>query len=324
MKFVFYHEGINKSRTMVVDGVEECRVNISHWPNNRTPAHLKADTSTEIALNLAADPYADRLFENIEIVSNNHFDTDGLLSCWSAMNPRLSLVHRDLLIPAAQAGDFEWFTTPQAVQFDLTISAFEDVERSPLRNEFAGRSETEKYQLIYEFLLRELPGLLGDFSSRYRELYQEEFAALVEAQKALTSGRAAIEEFPSAGLSVIEASEIYPRRVRFNAVQHDRLLTLVRMDGEWWCDFHYHITTWFETVTLKKRSRIDLTKLTEQLNEAEGRSEVQWRCDALTELFPRLSLYDANDNIAPSRLSKEFLLAQFLSFFENSEKISTA
>jgi hypothetical protein len=319
MKFLFYHDGINTSRTMVVDGVEECRVNLSHWPNNQTPEHLKADTSTEIALNLASDPYADRLFENIEIVSNNHFDTDGLLSCWVAMHPREGLSHKPFLIQAAGAGDFGWFTSPEAVQFDLVISAFEDPMRSPLRETFAGRDETQKYQVIYDTLLGELPGLFSSYQVRYRELYDEEFTKLVEARNALARGAAEIRELTDAGLSVLEAREEFPLTSRFNACRHDRLLTFVERDSGWLCEFFYHIVTWFETQTLSKRPRIDLAPLADRLNATEGRTDAQWGFDPLTVLYPRLALIDARGILVPSRLSREVITSRFFEYFAGEE-----
>jgi uncharacterized protein DUF6687 len=322
MKFIFYHSGINKSHTMVVDGVEECRVNLSHWPNNQTPEHLKADTSTEIALNLAVDPYADRLFENIEFVSNNHFDTDGLLSCWTAMHPHEALPHKEFLTRAAEAGDFGWFTTPEAVRFDLVVSAFEDPQRSPLRAHFVKLDETQKYQLIYETLLGELPDLLHTFQVGYRELYEEEFAKLAEARSALAGGAASIREYSEAGLSVIDARTEFPLTSRFNACRHDRLLTFVEHKGELRCEFFYHIVTWFETRTLSKRPRIDLAPLVDRLNAIEDRTDALWRFDSLATLYPRLALIDMQGMTVPSRLSRELIVSQFLKFFENAENPS--
>ena len=319
MKFLFYHSGINKSHTMVVDGVEECRVNLSHWPNNQTPEHLKADTSTEIALNLAADPYADRLFENIEFVSNNHFDTDGLLSCWTAMHPHEALPHKEFLICAAEAGDFGWFTTPEAVQFDLVVSAFEAPQASPLRTHFTKLDETQKYQLIYETLLGDLPELLHGFQERYRELYEEEFARLAEARSALAGGAATIHEYSEAGLSVIDALKEFPLTSRFNACRHDRLLTFVEDEGESVCEFFYDIVTWFETKTISKRLRIDLAPLVNRLNVIEARTDAGWRFDSLASLYPRLALTDTQGKLIPSRLSRELIVSHFREFFESAE-----
>ncbi len=322
MRFAFYHDGINAARTMVVDGVEKCRVNLSHWPGNETPEHLKADTSTEIALNLDTDPYADRLFENIDTVSNNHFDTDGLLSCWVAMNPRQAMAHKSFLIQAAQAGDFEWFTTPQAVQFDMVVSAFEDPQRSPLRADFAPLDGTRKFQLLYDTLLNELPGLFENFESRYRHLYEEEYAKLIATQCGLANGRASIQNHSREGLAILEALEPFALRARFNAASTDRLLTLTRCDGGWTCEFHYHVITWFETKSVAKRPRVALDTLAQRLNQMEGRNDACWRADSLTGFYPRLALLDAEGALIPTRLPKESIVREFLLFFENADRIA--
>jgi hypothetical protein len=320
MRFVFYHEGLCKSRTMVVDGVEECRVNLSHWPGNATPEHLKADTSTEIALKLATDPYADRLFENIEFISNNHFDTDGLLSCWTVMHPYEALRHRRFLIQAAQAGDFGWFPSPEAVQFDLVISAFEDLELSPLKSKFSGINETGKFQLLYDFLLGQLPDLFHDFAERYRGLYEDEFSQLEEANRALRGGAATIRNDQASGISFIEAEQTFPLRALFNFSGQDRLLNFVREGDGWKCDFCYHIITWFETTTLVKRPRVDLTAMADRLNASEGRTDATWRADSLTELYPHLTLMDQSGTSIPSHLSKEGIERQFVRFFADAER----
>src|SRR2546426_362891 len=56
MIFTYYDERLNAVPFICVDGVGEGGVNVSHWPGHRTPAHLKAGTSTEIALGVGRDP----------------------------------------------------------------------------------------------------------------------------------------------------------------------------------------------------------------------------------------------------------------------------
>ena len=54
MRFEFYHEGLNAAPLLSVDGTVEGALHLSHWEGNQTPGELRADTSTEIALNFAA------------------------------------------------------------------------------------------------------------------------------------------------------------------------------------------------------------------------------------------------------------------------------
>ena len=55
---------------------------------------------------------------------NNHFDTDGLLSIWVLLDPERALACRDLLVAAAEAGDFdEWPTLDRGLWLDAAIRA---------------------------------------------------------------------------------------------------------------------------------------------------------------------------------------------------------
>src|SRR6266566_8809649 len=121
MRFEFYHAGIDRVPKLSVDGTVANSVHFSHWVGNETPAEIKADTSTEIALNLVASPNRSRLTQNIELVTNNHFDTDGVLSVWTVMSGERALEFRELLISATEAGDFSEFSSPQGVRASIVI-----------------------------------------------------------------------------------------------------------------------------------------------------------------------------------------------------------
>ncbi len=77
MRFEYYHDGLANVPKLSVDGTVDNAIHFSHWKGNQTPASVKADTSTEIALNLAAAPNRAELTGGIDLVTNNHFDTDG-------------------------------------------------------------------------------------------------------------------------------------------------------------------------------------------------------------------------------------------------------
>src|SRR5690242_8292586 len=133
MQFHQFSPSLENIDKVVVDG-KDCGLGLqlSHWPGNRTPVRYKSDLSVEIALRYLADldrgiacPYSD-------IVTNDHYDTDGLLAIWALLNGTESLGHAGALGAAAEAGDFYEFISPQAVQFDLTVRAFESMEKSPV------------------------------------------------------------------------------------------------------------------------------------------------------------------------------------------------
>ncbi len=123
--FQFVAEGYEGATPAIsCDGlVPGAGLDLSHWQGNRTPRRYKADTSTEIALNFIADPEAFTQWAGALAV-NNHFDTDGALSAWVLLEPGRASECRDLLVAAAEAGDFdEWPALEQGLWLDAAIRA---------------------------------------------------------------------------------------------------------------------------------------------------------------------------------------------------------
>ena len=121
MRFEFYHEGLADVPKLSVDGTVDNALHLSHWAGNSTPEELRADTSTEIALNFVASPRRGELSRGVEVVTNNHFDTDGVLSVWAVLNGERALDLREGLVAAAEAGDFSEFGGERAVRVSVAI-----------------------------------------------------------------------------------------------------------------------------------------------------------------------------------------------------------
>ena len=85
MRFEYYTDKLADVPKLSVDGTVDNAIHFSHWKGNQTPAGVKADTSTEITLNVVAAPNRDELTQGIDLVTNNHFDTDGVLSVWTML-----------------------------------------------------------------------------------------------------------------------------------------------------------------------------------------------------------------------------------------------
>jgi hypothetical protein len=75
---------------------------LSHWRPNRTPAHYRAGTSTEICFRFLDDPVPGPW----TLAVNNHLDVDGLLSVYTLVESRKALAARETIIAAAGMGDF--------------------------------------------------------------------------------------------------------------------------------------------------------------------------------------------------------------------------
>ena len=303
-RFEFFSENLDPAATLVVDGVAGETLNLSHWPGNRTPQRYRADTTTEMALHLAADPEREVFLEPVRIVSNNHFDTDGLLSVWAVLNPDEALRHRRFLVDAARAGDFGTFTSPDAVKFDLMVTAFEDLRRSPIAALLSASREDERSQLVYEELLGRLPGLFYQ-SDSHRRLWEEEFESIVHSFQRVREGGARIREYPASHLSVLETEEELERMARFDSCRFHRILTATRDGRGFRFQLEHHIFSWFDTVTPPKGARTDLTPLARELNSLEPNRERRWTYTGNQDLEAKLFLPDADGDPAVSGLPLE-------------------
>lgn len=143
--------------TITCDGrVPGSTLEITHWTGNETPDSLYADTSTEMALKLAKkqNDYLD--FSNA-VVLNNHYDTDGVCSVWSCLEPKLALEYEKLLVEAAEAGDFGEWNSDEGLKLDLVISDFWSSDEGK----------------AYETILAEMPSLLKDMKESGGTKYTE-------------------------------------------------------------------------------------------------------------------------------------------------------
>jgi hypothetical protein len=133
-------------------------LHLSHWEGNETPPHLKADTSTEIALRCAREGSVSRP------VVNNHFDADGALSVWALLDPDTALAHQDLIVAAAEAGDFdEWPSNERGLWLEAAITKLAQT----------ASDDAAAYRLV----LAELPSLVANLEAR-RELWEEQWQRL--------------------------------------------------------------------------------------------------------------------------------------------------
>jgi len=109
------------ARTLIVDcGRTDGAATWSHWDGApRPPAPWIADTATEQVLRaLADDP---QVFAGFDAVANDHIDADGLLSVACACLGPAVLPHADLLIAAAEAGDFSAWTGEAGLRLAWTL-----------------------------------------------------------------------------------------------------------------------------------------------------------------------------------------------------------
>jgi hypothetical protein len=267
-------ELVNK---IIVDG-NDCGVGLelSHWPGNSTPPAFKADLSLESVLRFLTAPSREIYTATREIITNNHYDTDGLLATWCMLNPQEAWQHASTLCDTAAAGDFYEFTSPSAVQFDLIVRAFENESCSPVAGTLAGRSYAERCQIASEALMEQLPSLLYD-TRRYKCLWEESYARILELMQTINKGHAAIHEWPEERMSTIVSPvqlDHYSRNMFSNG---HRILEANPTDsGTMYC-LHYREFLWYDVITRSSSPRHSLYRVAEKLNELEPtESEGTW------------------------------------------------
>ena len=144
------YEASRDRPNVVVDGSPNAGtvLALTHWPGMAQPPGMGADLSAQMAFRFVrsgADPGAD-------VVTNNHFDQDGLASMLAFVEPDRALAHEELLIDLAAAGDFGTYRFRDAARASMVISAYTDTERSPIAAELTGPYE-QQCAVLYETML---------------------------------------------------------------------------------------------------------------------------------------------------------------------------
>lgn len=296
MRFVPYDQ-VASIPNIIVDGagIQNTVLTLSHWPKSGTPVELKRDTSAEIAFAYLDSP---RFHVQADAVSNNHFDEDGLVGIFTLLEPAMAQRHRDLLIDAAQAGDFAFFTRCDAARMAFTLSAFADAESSPLPKRIFALPYPEMASELYVELLQLLPRLLTNLND-YRAFWEGEDAALTASEGLIEQGKIAIEERPELDLAIVRISEgLSDSRVhRFtqvrlaechpfaihNRTQCSRLLLLHDNRAE----FQFRYEGWVQMVSRRPMPRVDLSGLANELNSEEP-ADADWVFDGVDKITPKL------------------------------------
>lgn len=201
-QFVRYGDTAPKTQggrhTITCDGnVPGATLQLTHWTGNETPEEVYADTSTEIALNFIEqsgddDDDDDDSFAKA-LVLNNHYDTDGVLSCYALLEPEFALKHKQIFIDAAESGDFGEFSSENGVKLDIALSSICD---SVDDDELAYSMAFEKVKVLVEQLNEE----------KGEELWKEGYDQVLEAEKVFERGRAMLRRCENdARLVIVES-----------------------------------------------------------------------------------------------------------------------
>ena len=298
MRYLPYADASSEPN-VIVDGTanERTLITLSHWRRSGTPADLMADTSTAIVFN-----YLDRpdLHVPADVVSNNHFDEDGLVGIYALLEPDAAASRRDLLIDVAEAGDFGVYRNRRAARIAMALSAHVDPATSPLPRALFDRPAPQVEEGLYRGLLDVLPRLLADVDE-YRSLWAPEDAALTHTERLLDDGRIAIEEQPELDLAVVRGAagaEWHPMAVHTRTTA-TRLL-LVRGSR---VEFRYRYESWVQMASRRPALRVDLTSLAGELTREDG-GDGRWCFEGVEHITPRLYREGGPSTLTPEDIRR--------------------
>jgi hypothetical protein len=320
MRFEYYHPGLDDVPKLSVDGTVSNSVHFSHWEGNETPAELKADTSTEIALNLVAAPNRNELTRGIELVTNNHFDTDGVLSVWTVLTGERALELRDKLIPAAEAGDFSEFTNESAVRASIAIQGSDqpspgEESASPLACQLAGETVNDDAR-AYELVLPEVERLLTK-TDEYEPLWRSAWEKIALAMESFASGASRVAEIGDAGISLVTLAPDVFSPSGFNPTRHAAPYTAISryakgrlfvittpLRNGWAYRIDYPYYSWAATIVRPRIPRRDFSQLLAEINQLEPDGEGVWKLDN-SEMTSAIKFLGADGSLAASTLTPD-------------------
>lgn len=333
MRFEFYHAGLDNVPKLSVDGTVDNAIHFSHWMGNETPAELKADTSTEIALNLVAAPHRARLTRGIELVTNNHFDTDGVLSVWTVLTGEKALELNDQLIAAAEAGDFSEFTNEAAVRASIVIQGSDqpspdDPSGSPLALQLAGKQVDDAR--AYELVLPEVERVLTK-TNDYEPLWRAAWQRIAKAIESFERGASTVTELTDQRVSLVTLAPDIFSSSGFNPTRHAAPYTAISryargqiflittpVEHGWTYRIDYPYYSWAETLVRPRIERRDLTPFIGRLNEIESNNERLWKLDS-SEMTSAVKFIGKDGVLGVSAIDPETVLNSLRSTLAASE-----
>jgi hypothetical protein len=304
VRFVPYHR-LGGRPSVVVDGspAPGTVLTVTHWPGYPPPAGIEDDLSAQMAFRLLEQP--DLLPGEVEAVSNNHFDQDGLVSIYALAFPDDAVPRRRFLEDVAFAGDLALCRDRDAARVSMVLAALAKADDLPA-------DYTERTGVLYEDALGRLPELC-DHVERHRDLWGDEDATLQASDAAFEDGRAVIDERPDVDLAVVTVAEDTPEAGghRFSADwvtglhpmavnSRTERVTLARLRGRRY-DVELRYEGWIQLQSRPVRPRRDLVPLAARL-QGEETGDAEWSATPVGGLLPRLHLGDGQESsIAPDR-----------------------
>jgi hypothetical protein len=317
MRYVPYGPELEPLPNVVVDGRgnEATVLVLSHWPRNRTPPELKADSSTEIVLNYLRSPQRETYRQGAEAVSNNHYDVDGLMSVWAMLNPEAAPERAELLVAIGECGDFDRWSGEQATKVTCALYGFETVRSSPIRQGLAGiRDYLKRTAFLYEEALPLVPQLLDDID-RFEEYWRDEYSKAEAGRELFARGEATVQEAPELDLAIFSLPHEVHDMALYEQTQCSRVALVI---DEHRYQVRYRYESWVELQSRRPPPRIDLRPFADLLQSIEG-NPGDWSADDVRRSLPRLRLRGPEGGTSPSSITPGLFLRLLASYLRDNE-----
>lgn len=280
-------------------------LNLSHWPGNTTPAELKHDLSTGIALNFARLPENRRetLARGCDAIANNHFDTEGACAVFAVRHPELALPRAQALLDIAESGDFFRFPSERAFQINMIVGNLADEQRSPWRERFDGFDERARHEFVLMEIVEHFTEILDGDLAPYADLWQPELEAVSSDRTDLAAAQK--DEITHLDLCVWTASSnarstrsrersshFDPgRHALFGSTRADRVLAIGPKKSGATYRLLLSTLSWFDIVSRRLQPRPDMAALAARLNALEDADPAglnAWRFEEESTPSPEL------------------------------------
>src|SRR6185503_13072764 len=239
-------------------------------------------------------------------------------SCWTVLTGERALAYRDLLISAAEAGDFSDYSSDDGVRVSIAIQGSDQAspnndDGSPFARLLAGE-EVDDDARAYELVLPKVEHLLANIND-YESLWREGWDSVVRAIESFEQGRSKVVEYSEISVvtlapELFEGAGFSPTRhsAPFTAISNfargELFLIAIPTTSGWFYRIDYPYYSWAETVVRPRIPRRDLEPALQLLNSREPNQDGRWQQDN-REMTSAVKFLDTAGTLAASRLEPD-------------------
>lgn len=282
-EFVPFHDA-QAANAIVIDANHPQLTVLSHWKGANTHADLKADTSTEIALNAI---YKQPELLNSKAVTASHFDIDGFIGVYALLYPEQAKKYSEVFIQMALIGDFREYN-PKHKDADLALklcSWINAKEKELFYEPFGRKDEVKSCINKFHYFLIEFPKVLAN-PDKYSSIWEAEYLQVKRDYKHLqTKGK--LETVKGIKMSIRKADRPLHYYALFSQSDDADIIFSAYPNNCY--ELEYKYTTWIDLGTRLSFPRIKLKPLANRLNNLE-KSGKRWYTDSIKDTGPILRL----------------------------------